>query len=87
MKLVLCIIRARFRSSDLWVMGPPRFRCATLMLVLQIFGPKLISRKKFHKIPFHALYQEKTLLEMSMDILATVYATEVSDQKSSIHDV
>jgi hypothetical protein len=57
------------------------------MLVLQIFGPKLISRKKFHKIPFHALYQEKTLLEMSMDILATVYATEVSDQKSSIHDV
>ena len=26
------LIRARFRSSDLWVMGPPRFRCATLML-------------------------------------------------------
>ena len=24
-------IRARFRSWDLWVMGPPRFRCATLI--------------------------------------------------------
>ncbi|KAK2984846.1 hypothetical protein RJ640_004671 [Escallonia rubra] len=22
---------ARFRSWDLWVMGPPRFRCATLI--------------------------------------------------------
>ena len=28
----LKFIRARFRSWDLWVMGPPRFRCATLML-------------------------------------------------------
>jgi coproporphyrinogen III oxidase len=27
------IIRARFRSWDLWVMGPPRFRCATLILL------------------------------------------------------
>jgi len=26
-------IRARFRSWELWVMGPPCFRCATLMLV------------------------------------------------------
>ncbi|XP_066323051.1 protein argonaute 1C-like isoform X2 [Miscanthus floridulus] len=26
-------IRARFRSWDLWVMGPPRFRCATLIFV------------------------------------------------------
>ncbi|KAK6260597.1 hypothetical protein QQP08_002453 [Theobroma cacao] len=25
-------IRARFRSWDLWVMGPPRFRCATLIV-------------------------------------------------------
>ena len=25
------ISRARFRSSDLWVMGPVRFRCATLL--------------------------------------------------------
>ena len=25
------LIRARFRSWDLWVMGPPRFRCATLI--------------------------------------------------------
>ena len=24
--------RARFRSLDLWVMGPARFRCATLLL-------------------------------------------------------
>ena len=24
--------RARFRSSDLWVMGPARFHCATLLL-------------------------------------------------------
>ena len=24
-------IRARFQSWDLWVMGPPRFRCATLI--------------------------------------------------------
>ena len=27
-------IRARFRSWDLWVMGPPRFRCATLILLI-----------------------------------------------------
>nr|CAD1837826.1 unnamed protein product [Ananas comosus var. bracteatus] len=27
------VIRARFRSWDLWVMGPPRFRCATLIVV------------------------------------------------------
>ena len=26
--------RARFRSSDLWVMGPARFHCATLLLVV-----------------------------------------------------
>ena len=26
--------RARFRSSDLWVMGPARFRCATLLSCL-----------------------------------------------------
>ena len=26
------IIRAWFRSRDLWVMGPPRFRCATLIV-------------------------------------------------------
>ena len=25
--------RGRFRSSDLWVMGPARFRCATLLLI------------------------------------------------------
>ena len=25
-------IRAWFRSRDLWVMGPPRFRCATLIV-------------------------------------------------------
>ena len=24
--------RARFRSSDLWVMGPARFHCATLLI-------------------------------------------------------
>ena len=28
------IIRAWFRSRDLWVMGPPRFRCATLIVEL-----------------------------------------------------
>ena len=28
---LLFFIRARFRSWDLWVMGPPRFRCATLI--------------------------------------------------------
>ncbi len=33
--LILCTIRARFRSWDLWVMGPPRFRCATLMQLLR----------------------------------------------------
>ena len=26
------ISRARFRSSDLWVMGPARFHCATLLI-------------------------------------------------------
>ena len=26
--------RARFRSSDLWVMGPARFHCATLLVIL-----------------------------------------------------
>ena len=25
--------RGRFRSSDLWVMGPARFRCATLLFI------------------------------------------------------
>ena len=30
-KKEISFIRARFRSSDLWVMGPPRFRCATLI--------------------------------------------------------
>ena len=29
---LLFFIRARFRSWDLWVMGPPRFRCATLIV-------------------------------------------------------
>ena len=33
----LIFIRARFRSWDLWVMGPPRFRCATLMLVTSFY--------------------------------------------------
>ncbi len=43
-KLVLCIIRARFRSSDLWVMGPPRFRCATLMLVNKSLNPYYLHK-------------------------------------------
>ncbi|KAF7826140.1 histone H2A type 1-H-like protein [Senna tora] len=29
---LLYYIRAWFRSRDLWVMGPPRFRCATLIV-------------------------------------------------------
>ena len=29
-------IRARFRSWDLWVMGPPRFRCTTLMFLFGV---------------------------------------------------
>ena len=28
--------RARFRSSDLWVMGPARFHCATLLHIPQL---------------------------------------------------
>ena len=27
--------RAWFRSTDLWVMGPARFHCATLLLLLE----------------------------------------------------
>ena len=34
--------RARFRSSDLWVMGPARFHCATLLHIPQ-------SQKAIHK--------------------------------------
>jgi hypothetical protein len=33
-KIIKKNIRARFRSWDLWVMGPPRFHCATLIFVL-----------------------------------------------------
>ena len=31
------IIRAWFRSRDLWVMGPPRFRCATLIVENKLY--------------------------------------------------
>jgi hypothetical protein len=37
---LLLYIRARFRSWDLWVMGPPRFRCATL--IVENFSIKLV---------------------------------------------
>jgi len=30
-------IRAWFRSRDLWVMGPPRFRCATLIVEYKLY--------------------------------------------------
>ena len=44
--------RAQFRSTDLWVMGPARFRCATLLTSLLIFHGvitpcSLFSRPKF----------------------------------------
>ena len=34
--LNLVYIRARFRSCDLWVMGPPRFHCATLIVCIHV---------------------------------------------------
>ena len=34
MKIKKIFSRAWFRSTDLWVMGPARFRCATLLCKL-----------------------------------------------------
>ena len=38
------ISRARFWSSDLWVMGPARFHCATLLLICKSSGKKSFNR-------------------------------------------
>ena len=37
--------RAWFRSTDLWVMGPARFHCATLLSILYYSDPQLASEQ------------------------------------------
>jgi hypothetical protein len=54
----LCTIRARFRSSDLWVMGPPRFRCATLMRMIQIFSSCNLWRLWEESMPSNCCFSD-----------------------------
>ena len=41
--LNMVYIRARFQSWDLWVMGPPRFHCATLILWVNVKKTKRMN--------------------------------------------
>ena len=49
------ISRARFWSSDLWVMGPARFHCATLLLICKRSGKKSFNRHSRITFSFDSL--------------------------------
>ena len=49
------ISRARFWSSDLWVMGPARFHCATLLLICKRFKKKSFNRHSRITFSFDSL--------------------------------
>ena len=59
-------IRARFRSWELWVMGPPCFRCATLMLVSECI---LISIKAVSPMPSSTLNFVRLMVTLKLQIL------------------
>ena len=46
-------IRAWFRSRDLWVMGPPRFRCATLIVEYRLYQNIYSLSVRQSSVPFY----------------------------------